>query len=163
MALKSPAGRPEASPKPWWLGVAGLIAVVIVVAATAYGRGVLPAETRDPGALVRWGYGVVQTVHNISAAATIGALVFAAFIVPPALSRPQKRKQASQDAGSGEHPAFTRLMVLASAASLLWTFSAIAVIVFSFADIAGVPISGSREFAAQLAAYITELPAGWCR
>ena len=160
MALKSPAGRPEASPKPWWLGVAGLIAVVIVVAATAYGRGVLPAETRDPGALVRWGYGVVQTVHNISAAATIGALVFAAFIVPPALSRPQKRKQASQDAGSGEHPAFTRLMVLASAASLLWTFSAIAVIVFSFADIAGVPISGSREFAAQLASYITELPTG---
>ncbi|MCQ6273317.1 bifunctional copper resistance protein CopD/cytochrome c oxidase assembly protein [Pseudarthrobacter sp. R1] len=160
MASKSPAGMPEASPKPWWLAVAGLIAVVIVVIASAYGRGVLPAETRDPGALVRWGYGIVQTVHNISAAATIGALVFAAFIVPPALSRPRKRKPAGQDAEAGEHPAFTRLMVLASAASLLWTFSAVAVIVFSFADIAGVPISGTPEFAAQLASYVTELPTG---
>jgi putative copper resistance protein D len=51
-------------------------------------------------------------------------------------------------------------MNLACAASILWMLSAVAVIVFSFADIAGVPISGSRQFASQLASYITELPTG---
>lgn len=160
MALKSVAGTPQASPKPWWLAAAGLVAVTMVIAATAYGRGVLPAETRDPGALVRWGYGIVQTVHNISAAATIGALVFAAFIVPPALSRPRKNKRTGQEPGAAEHPAFTRIMVLAAVASILWTVSAMAVVVFSFADIVGVPISGSPEFTSQLAAYITEIPTG---
>lgn len=163
MAVKSPAAATSAAaPKLWWLAVAGLIAITAVVAATAYGRGVLPAETRDPGALVRWGYGIVQTVHNISAAATIGALVFAAFIVPPALSLSRRNKRPGPDSGMAipEHPAFTRVMMLASAASLLWTFSALAVIVLSFADIAGTPISGSPEFASQLGFYVSELPTG---
>lgn len=160
MAVKSPAGTPAVSPKPWWLAVAGLIAVIAVLAATAYGRGLLPAEVRDPGALVRWGYGIVQTVHNIAAAATIGALVFAAFIVPPAPSV-RGRKRPGPDTGSGaEHPAFTRVMALAAAASILWTVSAVAVLVFGFADLVGMPISGSPEFATQLASYITELPSG---
>ncbi|MDE8669986.1 cytochrome c oxidase assembly protein [Pseudarthrobacter sp. H3Y2-7] len=161
MAVRSAAGTPEVSPKPWWLAVAGLIAVTVVLAATVYGRGVLPAETRDPGALVRWGFGIVQTVHNIAAAATIGALVFAAFIVPPALTGRGGKRRGSDAAGPpAEHPAFTRIMALAAAASILWTLSAMAVLVFSFADLVGMPISGSPEFAMQLASYITELPTG---
>lgn len=154
MSVRS-TGTPAAAPKLWWLAVAGLIAIGVVIAATAYGRGVLPAETRDPGALVRWGYGIVQTVHNVSAAATIGALVFAAFIIPPAVSPPRRNKIPG-----AEHPAFTRVMGLASAASVLWAFSALGVMVFSFADIAGVPISGSPEFASQLGYYIANLPTG---
>ncbi len=162
MAVKLPTGRPAAVPRLWWLAIAGLLAIAAVLVATAYGRGTLPAETRDPGSLVRWGFGIVQTVHNISAAATIGALVFAAFIVPPSMSRTRKNKQAGSSAGAPapEHPAFGRIMNLACAASILWMLSAVAVIVFSFADIAGVPISGSRQFASQLASYITELPTG---
>lgn len=164
MAVKSPAGTPAVSPKTWWLAVAGLIAVIAVLAASAYGRGLLPAETRDPGALVRWGYGIAQTVHNIAAAATIGALVFAAFIVPPSLSVRGRKRPGPDDAGpAAEHPAFTRVMALAAAASILWTFSAVAVLVFSFADLVGRPISGSPEFALQLASYITELPTGTAR
>jgi putative copper resistance protein D len=169
VALKAPAagGSPAVSPKLRWLAAAGVIALVVVLLATAYGRGTLPAETRDPGALVRWGYGVAQTMQNVAAAATIGALVFAAFIVPPVL---QRRRSAGRTATSGataaeiaaadEHPAFSRIMVLASVASLTWTLSALAVLVFSFADIAGVPVSGSPEFGAQLTSYITELPNG---
>lgn len=169
MALKAPAPADgqAVSPKLRWLAVAGVIAVVAVLAATAYGRGTLPAETRDPGALVRWGYGVAQTVQNVAAAATIGALVFAAFIVPPVLRgrgpRTGARTDSTAAASAAEHPAFTRIMVLASVASMLWTLSALAVLVFSFADIAGVPVSGSREFAAQLASYVAELPTGTAR
>ncbi|TVU62779.1 copper resistance protein CopD [Paenarthrobacter nitroguajacolicus] len=171
MALRAPAAgdRPAVSPKLWWLAAAGVIAVIVVLVATAYGRGTLAAETRDPGALVRWGYGVAQTVQNIASAATIGALVFAAFIVPPVLRgrRGTGRVRSSATASSAstiaaghEHPAFSRIMVLASVASLTWTLSALVVLVFSFADIAGVPLSGSREFAAQLTSYVTELPNG---
>ncbi|MFF1385669.1 cytochrome c oxidase assembly protein [Arthrobacter sp. NPDC058288] len=165
MAVKAPAPleAPAVSPKLRSLAVAGLIAVVVVVAATAYGRGTLPAETRDPGAVVRWGYGVAQTVQNMAAAATIGALVFAAFIIPPWLSARGRKSRVRSGSPAGEadeHPAFSRILALASVASVLWTLSAMAVLVFSFADIAGVPVTGSPEFASQLVSYVTELPTG---
>ncbi|MEV8181400.1 cytochrome c oxidase assembly protein [Specibacter sp. NPDC078692] len=38
--------------------------------------------------------------------------------------------------------------------------AALAVLIFSFADIAGIPISGSSDFAAKLASYVTEIPTG---
>ncbi len=165
MALKAPAPAhtPPVSPRLVWLAVAGVIAVVAVLAATAYGRGALPPETRDPGALVRWGYGIAQTLQNTAAAATIGALVFAASIVPPAMRGTGRRTPGRTEPEPGpaqEHPAFTRIMVLASTASTLWTISAVAVLVFSFSDITGIPVSGSSEYASQLASYVTELPTG---
>ncbi|WP_371706621.1 copper resistance D family protein [Pseudarthrobacter sp. NIBRBAC000502771] len=164
MALKASASqeRPAVSPGPVWLAATLVIALAVVLAATAYGRGTLPAETRDPGALVQWGYGVAQSVHNVAAAATIGGLVFAAFIIPPTLKgggRASRTRDALQDPAD-EHPAFTRIMTLVSAASITWTFSALAVLVLGFADIAGVPVSGSPEFSAGLVAYMTELPSG---
>ncbi|WP_024365441.1 cytochrome c oxidase assembly protein [Arthrobacter sp. TB 26] len=163
MALKAPANAPTVSPRLVWLAVAGVIAVTAVLAATAYGRGTLPPETRDPGALVRWGYGIAQTLHNTAAAATIGALVFAASIIPPAMRSPGRstpgRKEQDR-APAQEHPAFTRIMLLASTASALWALSAMAVLVFSFSDITGIPVSGSSEYASQLASYVTELPTG---
>ncbi|GKV71862.1 MULTISPECIES: cytochrome c oxidase assembly protein [Pseudarthrobacter] len=166
MALKVSTSqeRPAVSPRPVWLAAACAIALVVVLAATAYGRGTLPAETRDPGALVQWGYGLAQTVHNLAAAATIGGLVFAAFIIPPTLrssGRASRTRHDEQGPTTGaEHPAFTRIMVLVSATSIIWTFSALAVLVLGFADIAGVPVSGSPEFSAGLVAYMTELPSG---
>ena len=114
MKAQAPVGAPAASPKPWWLAAAGLIAVLAVLVATAYGRGTLPAETRDPGALVRWGYGVAQTVQNMTAAATIGALVFATFIVPPGLSGPVHGNPVSErfrpQRWQVSIPAFARIM-----------------------------------------------------
>ncbi len=165
MALKASTSqeRTTVSPGPVWLAAACAVALVVVLAATAYGRGTLPAETRDPGALVQWGYGLAQTIHNLAAAATIGGLVFAAFILPPLksasrASRTGVRRQAP--ATGAEHPAFTRIMVLVATTSIIWTFSALAVLVLGFADIAGVPVSGSPEFSAGLVAYMTELPSG---
>ncbi|APX00458.1 cytochrome c oxidase assembly protein [Arthrobacter sp. QXT-31] len=167
MALKAPTatGNRAISPPLRWLAIAGAVALTVVLAATAYGQGVLAAEVRDPGAVVRWGYGVAQTLQNLSAAATIGALFFAAFIIPPTARggrrRPSAPPRAALSAAAGdEHPAFTRIMALAAAASVLWTVAATAVLVFSFADIAGIPISGSKEFSTQLAFYITDLPSG---
>ncbi len=110
-----------------------MIAVIVVLVATAYGRGDLAGGNPGSGALVRWGgYGVAQTVQNVAAAATIGALFFAAFIVPPVLRGRKGRGSGSRTAdlsaaeiaAADEHPAFSRIMVLASVASLVWTLSA---------------------------------------
>ena len=167
MALKVSTSqqRPPVSPRPVWLVAACVMALAAVVVATAYGRGTLPPEARDPGALVRWGYGVAQTAHNLAMAATIGALVFAAFIVPPLLKAPGRGSRdrvgdVPESSAAAEHPAFTRIMMLAAAASVLWTLSAVAVLVLGFADIAGLPVSAGPEFSAGLAAYISELPTG---
>lgn len=164
MALKVPASinSRDTAPKLWWLAVVIVLAVCTVLVASAVGRAGLPTLMRDPGAIVRWGYGVAKTVQNIAVASTIGALIFAAFIVPP--SRQGKVNKGAVGVALGangrEHPAFTRVMVLATASSLLWTLSALAVLIFSFADIAGVPLSGSSEFASKLASYVTEIPTG---
>ncbi|TNB75705.1 copper resistance protein CopD [Arthrobacter sp. BB-1] len=165
MALKASTSqeRPTVSPGPVWLAAACAVALVVVLAATAYGRGTLPAETRDPGALVQWGYGLAQTIHNLAAAATIGGLVFAAFILPPLKSAARASRTGDRPQGpatGAEHPAFTRIMVLVATTSIIWTFSALAVLVLGFADIAGIPVSGSPEFSAGLVAYMTELPSG---
>lgn len=164
MVLKVPAssGKPAVAPRLSWLVVAGFIAVAVVVVATGYGRGTLPAETRDPGALVRWGYGVALTVQNVASAATIGALVLAVFIVPPLLRAPGRKPPVPGNpaVGADEHPAFSRILVLAAVAGVTWTISALAVLIFSFADIAGLPVSGGPEFSAGLAAYMSELPSG---
>lgn len=84
MALKVSAPLIRgAAPRLWWLAAVVTLAVCAVVVATAVGRQGLPALMRDPGAFVRWGYGVATTVQNIAVASTIGALIFAAFVVPP--------------------------------------------------------------------------------
>ncbi|UKA56726.1 cytochrome c oxidase assembly protein (plasmid) [Arthrobacter sp. FW305-BF8] len=164
MALKAPAATGNAAvlPRTRWLAVAVAVALTVVLAATAFGQGTLEAEVRDPGAVVRWGYGVAQILQNLSAAATIGALVFAAFIVPPSSQR--RRRSPSGAAvpvvAGNEHPAFTRIMALAAVSAVLWTAAATAVLVFSFADIAGIPVSGSPEFTTQLTFYMTDLPSG---
>lgn len=164
MALRVPSSinKYGAAPRLWWLAGVVILAVCTVLVASAVGRAGLPTLIRDPGAFVRWGYGVAKTVQNIAVASTIGALIFAAFIVPPARQGTISKNSvvAAQAANGREHPAFTRVMTLAMASSLLWTVSALAVLIFSFADIAGVPLSGSSEFAAKLASYATDIPTG---
>lgn len=162
MALKVSAPLIRgAAPRLWWLAAVVTLAVCAVVVATAVGRQGLPALMRDPGAFVRWGYGVATTVQNIAVASTIGALIFAAFVVPPAKQGTRKRNPVAALTATGEeHPAFTRVMILATASSLLWTFSALAVLIFSFANIAGVPLSASSDFVSKLASYVTDIPTG---
>ena len=51
-------------------------------------------------------------------------------------------------------------MTAASAVSVLWALSAVIVLVFTYADLSGQPVSGSEAFARELAYFVTDLVVG---
>ena len=150
---------------PWLLTGAGAT-VLALVAALIFSGASAARQLSDPGALVRWGLPVALTVHNVSVAAVIGALLFAVVMLPKDLKpKRHERPGAGSAAGPGdvpgpEHPAFTRAMTLAASAAVVWTVAAVAVLVFTYSDIAGQPVSGTSGYTSQLVYFITALPTG---
>nr|WP_240630353.1 cytochrome c oxidase assembly protein [Specibacter cremeus] len=146
----------------WWLGlaatVAGLVAALLFTGAAG------ARQLADPGALTRWGLPVAIAVQNVSLAAVVGALVFAVVILPKDLKphRPGKNRDRGWEHHTPrpEHPAFSAVMTLATAAGAVWTLAAVAVLVFSYSDAAGVPLSGTADYSNQLVFFMTNLPIG---
>nr|WP_312856831.1 cytochrome c oxidase assembly protein [Arthrobacter mobilis] len=147
----------------WLLGAAAVVVLALVAALTFSGAAAARALS-DPGALTRWALPLAKGVHNLSAAAVIGALVFAVGILPPRLRPPGRgRADAAGRRGGGddpEHPAFSRTLALAAAASIAWTLSAVAVLVFSFSDVAGQPLSADAGFTSALVGFMTDISTG---
>ncbi|TSE17656.1 copper resistance protein CopD [Arthrobacter sp. KBS0703] len=141
-------------PRPWQL--AGLAALFLGLAAALLFSGAAAArEVSDPGALVRWGLPVSKAIHNISLATVIGGLIFAAGILPWKLGGSR-----TKDHDAPEHPAFARALAIAAAAGVAWTLSAIAVLVLTYADVAGQGISGDAEFTRALVYFMTDIETG---
>lgn len=137
----------------------GLAAAAVgLIASLLYTGAAAPRIAADPGALVRWGYPAVKTIHNLALTTVIGALVFAVAILPPSVGR--RRRSDAHAAPLPEHPAFTRVMSVASIAGIVWTVSAVAVLVFNYSDIAGTPISGGDEYTSQLLYFVTDIANG---
>lgn len=111
-------------------------------------------EVLDPGAMVRWGLPAATTVHHLAMSITWAGLVFATTVVP--------RSTPAHGAGTpgAEHPAFARVLNVAAVAAAVWTLAAVAIIVLSYADTIGAPVSGSTEFTGQLGYYVTRLIPG---
>lgn len=136
--------------------LAGLGALLLgLVAALLFSGAAAAREVSDPGALVRWGLPVSKAIHNVSLATVIGGLIFAAGILPHRL-----RSGRSKDDDAPEHPAFTRALAIAAAAGVAWTLSAIAVLVLTYADVAGQGISGDAEFTRALVYFMTDIETG---
>lgn len=149
--------------KPGWLIAAGAAVIVAVVLALAFSGAAAPRQLSDPGVLTRWGLPVAKAVHNLSVAAVIGALVFAVVILP----RHAGGRKGSSRAGAGETgtpapetPAFGRVMSLASWAAVAWTLAALAVLVLTYSDAAGLPLSSDPVYTQGLASYLTDFDTG---
>ncbi|WP_457964173.1 cytochrome c oxidase assembly protein [Arthrobacter sp. D1-29] len=141
--------------RPWQ--VAGLAALFLGLAAALLFSGAAAArEVSDPGALVRWGLPVSKAIHNVSLATVIGGLIFAVGILPRT-SGPRSR---TSDSDAPEHPAFARALAVAAAAGAAWTLSAIAVLVLTYADVAGQGVSGDAEFTQALVFFMTDIETG---
>jgi putative copper resistance protein D len=87
----------------------------------------------DPGVIVRWGLLYARVVHDVAAAATIGLLVLAAYLMPET-TRTNRRISATR---------------LAGIAAALWALSAVCLAVFELADTVGTPVtdpSFARQF-----------------
>jgi putative copper resistance protein D len=117
----------------------------------------------DPGALVRWGLPVSKAIHNVSVATVIGGLVFAVGILPRNLNgrtHSARSRDLTGDGAAPEHPAFTRALAVAAVAGAVWTLSAIAVLVLTYADVAGQGLSGDPAFTQALVYFMTDIETG---
>ncbi|QDG89972.1 cytochrome c oxidase assembly protein [Pseudarthrobacter sp. NIBRBAC000502770] len=140
--------------------VAGLAALFLGLAAALIFSGESAARSvADPGALVRWGLPISKAIHNVSLATVVGGLIFAVGILPKNLNgRGRDREKAGS--GAPEHPAFTRVLAVAAVAGAVWTLSAIAVLVLTYADVAGQGLSGDPAFTQALVYFMTDIDTG---
>lgn len=149
-------------PLPWQL--AGLAALFLGLAAALIFSGAAAARSvADPGALVRWGLPVSKAIHNVSVATVIGGLVFAVGILPQSLTGRNLSARGRETARvnpAPEHPAFTRALAIAAVAGAVWTLSAIAVLVLTYADVAGQGLSGDSAFTQALVYFMTDIETG---
>ncbi|WP_344882911.1 cytochrome c oxidase assembly protein [Zhihengliuella alba] len=131
---------------------AGLLACVV---ALVYTGTAAAGQLADPGAITRWGLPLAKTIHHGAMATTVGALVFAAAILPRGL------KPTRTDAGAGgEHPAFTRTMNLAGGAATVWTLAAAVVLVLTFSDVSGLPLQTTDAYTTGMLDFILNIPTG---
>jgi putative copper resistance protein D len=136
--------------------IAGLAALFLGLAAALLFSGAAAArQVSDPGALVRWGLPISKAIHNVSLATVIGALIFAVAILPRNINGSR-----AKDNNSGEHPAFTQSLAVAAAAGVAWTLSAIAVLILTYADVAGQSLAGDAEFTRALVYFMTDIDTG---
>lgn len=161
---KSRPGSAGATAKPEvrtaWLVAAAAVVLVAVVLALAFSGAAAPRQLSDPGALTRWGLPISKAVHNIAVAVVIGSLVFAVVILP---RRVRSRKENARDDAADdadEDPAFARVMAMASTAAVVWTLAALAVLVLTYSDAAGLPLSSDPSYTQGLASYLTDFDTG---
>src|SRR5690606_10995357 len=112
---------------PWWLVLAGPLAVVVaivaVLAAGAFSSAfTVPVGFPDPGALARLGTPVVTVLTELAVAVTVGSLVLAACVLP---------------AGTPVRKA----LGVAGAASATWAVLAVVQVVLRYFSISGAPVA----------------------
>ncbi len=136
VVAKQSSARPARAGLNWGLvaGAAmGACAVALVVGKGAAG----PAEgITGPGAVVRWGLPLVRTVHDLTAALTVGLLFLATMAVPDS---------------AGE--ARQRAVRVATSAGVVWVAAGLLGVLLGFSDISGTPLT-SPGFPAQLQAFL---------
>lgn len=107
------------------LALAVGVAVPVALVAAALSGATAPLVLGDAGPLVRWGLPTLRAVHDVAAAATVGLLLLAAFVVPEARTSSRRATAARAAVGSG----------------VVWALTALVGTVLTYADSAGVGLS----------------------
>ncbi|MBD2761663.1 bifunctional copper resistance protein CopD/cytochrome c oxidase assembly protein [Kocuria sp. cx-116] len=147
---------------PWAVAVILVSAMIGMTAALVYGGASDPRQVADPGSLVRWGLPTLETVHNIAMATVMGALLLAIGVVPRFADPTHKRppRNSRDQAAEPEHLVYAAVLQLAQAASVVWTVSAIAVLIFTYSDVSGTGLGAGENYTQQLTHYVTEIATG---
>jgi cytochrome c oxidase assembly factor CtaG len=133
------------------LGVAALAAVTAYVVLLIDGSLAAAAPgLPDAGPLVRGGIPAVRAVYDVAAALTIGLLFLATFVLAP-----ERGASDAQVLGGSR----LRAVRLAAIAATAWLASGAALLVLTYADVAGIRV-GSNGFFSQLNFYIREIELG---
>lgn len=127
---------------PWVLALVVVAGLGASVLAAAFSGAVSapPAGLTDAGPVVRWALPLVRVVHDVAAALTVGALLLAATMIPG----PTRAASAAV-----EEPRRAAAFRIATAAAFVWASAGAVGVVFTFADMAGLPLD-HPAFAAEL-------------
>ena len=125
-------------------GPAALVvfALLAVLAALAYGGGASAPALLDPGPLVRWGLPVANLFVNLSAAAMIGSLVMACFVLSP------------------EKPEYDRALDVAAASAAVMTVVSAVTGVLTYLDVTGSALSFDQQFSDGISQFATQIAVG---
>lgn len=133
-----------------WIAGACIVAAVTAITGVMYSGAAQQRVLSDPGAIVRWGLAPVLTLHHLALAAVVGSLIFTAVILP---------RKLEPDQG----PAFSRALAVGLWAAAVWVLAALAALVLTYADVAGIPLSAGADFTDQLGMFVTDVGAGRAR
>ena len=143
------------------LGLAGLIVAGLI---TGLGQA---GQISDPGAVTRWGLPAARFVHHLAASTAITAAILAAIAVPPRAGPRQRhhRRGPQQDASAptdsrDEHPLYAGSLQTGMIAAVVWTVAALAVLVLTFSELAGLPVSADEAFSTGFFDYVTGITTG---
>lgn len=147
-------GYPPALRRTLLLAAAAVPALGVTALALLFTGSAVAPPVADPGAFVRWSLPVATMVHHLSMSVVIASLVFLATILPWP-SAPTKASKAPPWSA-----ALTRVLSVGTVGSLVWAASAAAMLILSYADTIGVPLSADEAFTRQLAFYMLNIPSG---
>ncbi|WP_265520128.1 cytochrome c oxidase assembly protein [Oerskovia flava] len=142
---KIPTSAADTTRNPWWLILAGPVAVVVavlaVLAAGSFSGAFAPLTGfPDPGVAVRWGLPVSTVLTELAVAVTLGALVLAACVFPA--GRPLQRS-----------------LGVAGVAAGAWAVLTVVQLVLRYSSISTTPVT-APGFGAQLGQFVSEVPLG---
>lgn len=139
-----------------------LIAAVCGALALDFTGAAAPLLLNDSGPLGRFGLPIAELLFNLSMSVTVAALILATLIFPRDHGgrRRHRDRRAARDIPLD--PLWERTLTIAQISSIVWTVSAVAVLIFAFIDSVGAQAFGG-EFSQQLGVYITQIPYGQLR
>jgi len=156
---RATATGPRRGPGPWRTVVLVVVAVAAAVAGVAFSGAALPGLVLDPGPVVRWGLPVAETIAEVLAAATVGALVLAVCVLPRREDRPAGARRPARGAPLADGTAYPRSLLVAAWTAGGWTVAAIAQLVLAYGNVAGTSPTAPR-FGDELWLFVTEIPMG---
>jgi cytochrome c oxidase assembly factor CtaG/putative copper export protein len=122
------------------VALVSLGALAVLTAALVYGGAVAPMQFSDPGPIVRWGSPIAKLIMNLSMAATVGSLVFAAFA-----ANDEERE---------------KLRPVSAWGASLWLASGAVYFILTFLSASGSELSFGPEFSDSLWLFATEIELG---
>ena len=164
--MTPPPARRHVSVPPGSVPLLAVLAGVLASVVAAWSTGAMDplVFVEDAGPVVRWSVPTVRVAHDVAAAMTFAALVFAASLVPDdAGSAPEAPAGQTRTAGQARTAGrartaggASRSLRLATIAGFTWAVTALVGVVLSFADAAGLPLS-SPALTQRLTAVVWQL------
>ncbi|WP_150460869.1 cytochrome c oxidase assembly protein [Nesterenkonia ebinurensis] len=131
----------------------GLLALIVAGVLTGVGEA---GAISDSGVLTRWGLPAARYIHHLAMAVVVAAAILAAVAIP---SRTGPRDRKDRSTGE-EHPLYSRALQIAMTAAVVWTVAAIAVLVLTFSDLAGLRLSADQAFSQGFFDYALNIATG---